>query len=156
MRLTATLVYRLAIRRVRTILLERVHPPPTTNPTIPVNCRRSSGAFAHSIPFNNILSSHERKFSATTTTTTTTTSSTTGKPLTPPPITAPDFYRDLYYRVDVIFHDKTVPNDPGFTLPLSYRNMYDDMARAVGAHLNCDPYMIQFFKPQGTRMREGG
>ena len=27
--------------------------------------------------------------------------------------------------------------------------MYDDMARAVGAHLNCDPYMIQFFKPQG-------
>ena len=97
------------------------------------NLSSLAGAFAHSVPYKNLLAS-------------------SSQPPAPLPITAPDFYRDLYYRVDVIFHDKAIPNDPGFTLPLSYRNMYDDMARAVGAHLNCDPYMIQFFKPQGMRI----
>jgi len=96
---------------------------------------RAPGAFAHSVPYKNLLAS-------------------SSQPPAPLPITAPDFYSDLYYRVDVIFHDKAIPNDPGFTLPLSYRNMYDDMARAVGAHLNCDPYMIQFFKPQGGSYRD--
>ena len=116
---------------------------------------RKSGAFAYSVPFNDLSSNHDsKKPSSTSSSSSNASSATSMKAPTPPLMQAPDFYRDLYYRVDVIFHDKTLPNDPGFTLPLSYRNMYDDMARAVGAHLNCDPYMIQFFKPQGGSYRD--
>ena len=115
---------------------------------------RKSGAFAYSVPFNDLSSNHDSKKPSSTSSSSSASSATSMKAPTPPLMQAPDFYRDLYYRVDVIFHDKTLPNDPGFTLPLSYRNMYDDMARAVGAHLNCDPYMIQFFKPQGGSYRD--
>lgn len=36
-----------------------------------------------------------------------------------------------------------------FTLELSQRNTYDQMAHAVGQKINTDPYEIQFFKSQG-------
>ena len=58
-------------------------------------------------------------------------------------------HRDLYYRIDVTFCDKTMPNDPGFTLELSQRMNYDQVANAVAQHLGTDPYLLQFFKSQG-------
>lgn len=57
-------------------------------------------------------------------------------------------FRDLYYRVEVTFCDKNIPNDPGFTLDLSLRMNYDAMANAVAQYLVTDPYLLQFFKPQ--------
>lgn len=56
--------------------------------------------------------------------------------------------RDLYYRVEVIFCDKLNPSDPGFSLDLSMRMNYDQMANAVAQYLHTDPYLLQFFKPQ--------
>jgi ubiquitin carboxyl-terminal hydrolase 7 len=57
-------------------------------------------------------------------------------------------FRDLYYRVEVTFCDKTIPNDPGFTMGLSHRINYDQMASAVAQRLGTDPYLLQFFKSQ--------
>ena len=59
------------------------------------------------------------------------------------------FDRELYYSIDVTFCDKKMPNDPGFTLELSQHMDYDQVAKAVGAHLDTDPYLLQFFKSQG-------
>ena len=47
------------------------------------------------------------------------------------------------------FCDKSVTNDGGFTLDLSQKMNYDQMANAVAQHLNTDPYKLQFFKCQG-------
>ena len=58
-------------------------------------------------------------------------------------------FRDLYYRVEITFCDKNVISDAGFTLELSQRMNYDQMANAVAKYLNTDPYLLQFFKPQG-------
>ena len=57
--------------------------------------------------------------------------------------------RDLYYRIEVTFCDKSNTNDAGFTLELSQRHNYDQMANAVARHLNTDPYLLQFFKTHG-------
>ncbi|XP_050394501.1 ubiquitin carboxyl-terminal hydrolase 7 isoform X1 [Patella vulgata] len=65
--------------------------------------------------------------------------------------TAKDYFKDLYYRVEVTFCDKTQPNDTGFTLELSQRMLYDQMAQAVAAHIGTDPYLLQFFKCQSYR-----
>lgn len=54
-------------------------------------------------------------------------------------------------RVDVIFVDKNVPSDPGFTLTLSQRTNYEQMVEAVARHLNVDPVYLQFFKTQTYR-----
>lgn len=62
--------------------------------------------------------------------------------------TCEDYFRDLLYRVEVLFIDKVLPNDVGFTLELSQRMSYDQMAAAVGQKIGCDPYQIQFFKCQ--------
>ncbi|KAJ8318152.1 hypothetical protein KUTeg_003243 [Tegillarca granosa] len=69
--------------------------------------------------------------------------------------TAKDYYKDLYYRVEVTFCDKNIPNDPGFTLDLSLRMNYDAMANAVAQYLVTDPYLLQFFKPQSYREGPG-
>ncbi|KAK7111658.1 ubiquitin carboxyl-terminal hydrolase 7-like isoform X1 [Littorina saxatilis] len=65
--------------------------------------------------------------------------------------TAKDYFRDLFYQVEVTFCDKQVVNDQGFPLELSLRMNYDQMAHAVAQHLGCDPYHLQFFKSQGYR-----
>ncbi|KAK3090560.1 hypothetical protein FSP39_012693 [Pinctada imbricata] len=65
--------------------------------------------------------------------------------------TAKDYFKDLYYRVEVIFCDKLNPNDAGFSLDLSMRMNYDQMANAVAQYLSTDPYLLQFFKPQSYR-----
>jgi len=56
---------------------------------------------------------------------------------------------DLYFRTDVTFCDKQVFSDPGFTLELSQKMNYDQVANAVAQHLNTDPYLLQFFRSQG-------
>ncbi|XP_021358377.1 ubiquitin carboxyl-terminal hydrolase 7-like isoform X1 [Mizuhopecten yessoensis] len=68
---------------------------------------------------------------------------------------ARDYFKDLYYRVDVTFCDKTLPNDEGFMLDLSMRMNYDQMANAVAQYLGTDPYLLQFFKPQSYREGPG-
>ncbi|KAL5018785.1 hypothetical protein ScPMuIL_004507 [Solemya velum] len=65
--------------------------------------------------------------------------------------TAKDYFRDLYNRVEVMFCDKTQSSDTGFTIQLSLRMNYDQMANCVASHLGTDPYLLQFFKPQGYR-----
>lgn len=65
--------------------------------------------------------------------------------------TCEDYFRDLLYRVEVSFIDKANPTDTGFTLELSQRMTYDQMARAVGQRINVDPYNIQFFKCQSYK-----
>ncbi|XP_064631404.1 ubiquitin carboxyl-terminal hydrolase 7-like isoform X2 [Lineus longissimus] len=65
--------------------------------------------------------------------------------------TAAEYFKDLYYRIEVTFCDKTLPNDPGFNLELSQRMSYDQVANAVAQQLGTDPYLIQFFKSQGYR-----
>lgn len=58
------------------------------------------------------------------------------------------YFRDLFHRVEVTFCDKTIPNDTGFTMELSLRMTYDQMAKAVAQRLGTDPYLLQFFKCQ--------
>ncbi|CAI9547745.1 unnamed protein product, partial [Staurois parvus] len=65
--------------------------------------------------------------------------------------TAKEYFRDLYHRVDVIFCDKTIPNDPGFVVTLSNRMNYSHVAKTVAQRLNTDPMLLQFFKSQGYR-----
>ncbi|GFR16255.1 ubiquitin carboxyl-terminal hydrolase 7 [Trichonephila clavata] len=67
--------------------------------------------------------------------------------------TAKEYFRDLFHRVDVTFCDKTIPTDPGFTIELSLKMNYDQMAHAVAQRLNTDPYLLQFFKT--TNYRDG-
>lgn len=69
--------------------------------------------------------------------------------------TCKDYFRDLFYRVEVTFCDKTIPNDPGFTMELSQRMTYEMMARAVAQRLGTDPYLLQFFKGQSYREGPG-
>lgn len=59
-----------------------------------------------------------------------------------------DFFKDLFYRVEVTFVDKCIPNDQGFTMELSQRMTYDQLARAVAQRVGTDPYLLQFFKCQ--------
>lgn len=62
--------------------------------------------------------------------------------------TCEDYFKDLLYRVEVLFVDKMNQSESGFTLELSQRMNYDQMAQAVGQKINVDPYTIQFFKCQ--------
>ncbi|XP_022103325.1 ubiquitin carboxyl-terminal hydrolase 7-like [Acanthaster planci] len=65
--------------------------------------------------------------------------------------TAREYFRDLFYRVDVTFYDKNNSTDPGFTLMLSQKMNYFQIAKAVAAQLDTDPMLLQFFKSQGHR-----
>lgn len=65
--------------------------------------------------------------------------------------TCKDYFIDLLYRVDVTFIDKSNSQDVGFTLELSQRMTYDQMATAVSQKINVDPYNIQFFKCQNYK-----
>ncbi|CAH2236828.1 jg8579 [Pararge aegeria aegeria] len=69
--------------------------------------------------------------------------------------TCQDYFKYIFYKVEVQFVDKTVPNDPGFTMELSMQMRYDQMARAVGQRLNVDPFLIQFFKCQNYKDTPG-
>jgi len=65
--------------------------------------------------------------------------------------TAKDYFKDLFYKVEINFCDKNKPLDPGFTLELSQRINYETLARRVAHHLNTDPCLLQFFKTQNYR-----
>lgn len=56
--------------------------------------------------------------------------------------------RDLFYRVEVTFCDKMIPNDPGFTMELSMRMNYEQLVNAVSQRVGTDPSRLQFFKTQ--------
>ncbi|XP_074039373.1 ubiquitin-specific protease 7 isoform X4 [Leptinotarsa decemlineata] len=66
-----------------------------------------------------------------------------------------DYFKDLFYRVEVTFVDKCIPNDPGFTMELSQRMTYDQFARAVAQRVGTDPYLLQFFKCQSYKDSPG-
>jgi len=65
--------------------------------------------------------------------------------------TALDYFKDLFYKVEVNFCDKNIPNDPGFTLELSQRMNYEQLSTRVAQHLGTDPTLLQFFKNQSYR-----
>lgn len=67
--------------------------------------------------------------------------------------TVDEYFRELYNRCEISFYDKNMPTDPGFTLTLNQRMTYMEMAQAVGQHLNVEPRMLQFFRPQLTTQR---
>ncbi|MCL4123129.1 UNVERIFIED_CONTAM: hypothetical protein GTU68_036606 [Idotea baltica] len=60
--------------------------------------------------------------------------------------TCREYFKDYSLRVEVIFCDKSIPQDPGIAIELSQRMNYDQMARAVAHRLGTDPYLLQFFK----------
>ena len=62
-----------------------------------------------------------------------------------------DYFRDLFHKVDVTFIDKNIPGDPGFTLTLSQRMNYEQIAKAASDKLEVEPDKIQFFKAQSYR-----
>ncbi|XP_077294716.1 ubiquitin-specific protease 7 isoform X2 [Arctopsyche grandis] len=66
-----------------------------------------------------------------------------------------DYFKYIFFKVEVQFIEKTMPNDPGFTMELSTQMRYDQMARAVGQKLNVDPYLIQFFRCQNYKDSPG-
>ena len=61
-----------------------------------------------------------------------------------------EYYQDLLHCVEVLFCDKNVPNDPGFSLELSMEMTYNQIATAVEMHLNADPLKLQFFKKKNN------
>lgn len=65
--------------------------------------------------------------------------------------TVEDYFKDLMYRIEVTFVDKSNPNDSGFVLELSNRTNYEQMAKVVAHRINTDPYTIQFFKMQNYK-----
>ncbi|VEN46233.1 unnamed protein product [Callosobruchus maculatus] len=66
-----------------------------------------------------------------------------------------EYFKDLYFRVEVTFVDKCIPNDQGFTMELSQRMTYDQFARAVAQRVGTDPYLLQFFKCQSYKDSPG-
>eukprot|EP00731_Ephydatia_muelleri_P029201 Em0020g845a len=62
--------------------------------------------------------------------------------------TVADYFKDIYYRIDVTFYDKMVPGDQGIIITLNQKMTYKQMAQAVAHHLNTDPRLLQFFRPQ--------
>ncbi|XP_031555902.1 ubiquitin carboxyl-terminal hydrolase 7-like, partial [Actinia tenebrosa] len=66
-----------------------------------------------------------------------------------------EFFRDLHHQVEVLFCDKNNPADPGFTVMLSRRMNYIQVAKSVATHLDVDPMKLQFFKGQIYRDAPG-
>ncbi|KAF7489071.1 Ubiquitin carboxyl-terminal hydrolase 7 [Sarcoptes scabiei] len=71
-----------------------------------------------------------------------------------PEISITNYYNDLLLKAEVLFCDKNNPNDAGFTLELSLKMNYTQMAHAVAMRLGTDPNLIQFFKNQ-SNYRDG-
>lgn len=69
--------------------------------------------------------------------------------------TCKDYFRDLYHRMEITFCDKTIPNDLGFTMELSARMNYNQMAQAVALRVGTDACRLQFFKPHSYKNAPG-
>lgn len=64
---------------------------------------------------------------------------------------AKEYFEDYFHRVEVMFCDKALSNETGFTMDLSIRMTYDQMVRAVAQRLGTDPSLLQFFKSQNYK-----
>ena len=62
-----------------------------------------------------------------------------------------DYFRDLFFRIDVNFVDKNSPHDAGFILTLSQKDKYEQMVEAVAKHLEVEKTHLQFFKNSNYR-----
>lgn len=60
--------------------------------------------------------------------------------------TAADYFEDLYHRVEVIFLDKTIPNDDGFMLELSQNLPFNELVTKLAYHLNMDEQLLQVLR----------
>ncbi|XP_014255041.1 ubiquitin carboxyl-terminal hydrolase 7 isoform X2 [Cimex lectularius] len=69
--------------------------------------------------------------------------------------TCKDYFRDLFHRMEITFCDKTILNDPGFTMELSARMSYNQMAQAVAQRVQIDPCRLQFFKTHNYKSAPG-
>lgn len=65
--------------------------------------------------------------------------------------TVDDYFKDLLYRIEITFVEKSNPNDNGFVLEFPNRANYEQMAKLVAHRINTDPYTIQFFKCQNYK-----
>lgn len=51
-------------------------------------------------------------------------------------------------RVEIVFCDKNIPNDPGFVLESSVNMRYDHMVEAVAERVGIDKHRIQIIRCQ--------
>lgn len=65
--------------------------------------------------------------------------------------TVEDYFKDLLFRIEITFVEKTNPNDNGFVLEFPSRANYEQMANLVAHRINTDPFTIQFFKCQNYK-----
>ena len=66
------------------------------------------------------------------------------------PASLVEYYEGLLHRVEVLFVDRNVPDDPGFTLELSLNSKYWQIAKAVAMRLGADPLKLQFFRSKSS------
>ncbi|XP_018913775.1 ubiquitin carboxyl-terminal hydrolase 7 isoform X2 [Bemisia tabaci] len=64
-----------------------------------------------------------------------------------------EYFKD--FRVEVTFCDKSIPNDPGFTIQLWMRTTYEEMVEEVARRVGVDKHRLQFFKCQGYKDMPG-
>lgn len=57
-----------------------------------------------------------------------------------------DYFTNLCLQVEILFCDKNVPNDEGFTQLLSLKMKYEEFAKLVGMHLKHDHLKLQFLR----------
>eukprot|EP00118_Oscarella_pearsei_P005571 m.25698 g.25698 ORF g.25698 m.25698 type:complete len:1114 (+) comp28916_c0_seq2:103-3444(+) len=73
------------------------------------------------------------------------------------PASVDDYFKQLDTEITVMFHDATTPGDIGsFSLDLSYRLNYNQVASHVGTFLDVDPLYIQFLQPNPSRTNVPG
>ncbi len=59
-------------------------------------------------------------------------------------------FSNLCLQLEILFCDKNMPNDDGFTLMLSLKMKYDDFAKLVGAHKYHYYMKIQFLRTSNS------
>ncbi|XP_037936694.1 ubiquitin carboxyl-terminal hydrolase 7-like [Teleopsis dalmanni] len=59
--------------------------------------------------------------------------------------TVKDYFLDVMFRTEVIFLDKSNPNEPEIILEMPNRYTYDQMVQAISVRINTDFDKIQFF-----------
>ena len=59
-------------------------------------------------------------------------------------------HRELYNRLDVIFYDKSLPNDPGFTITLNQKMSYAQVHVHVGSTSTLSCMLATFYSRFAT------
>lgn len=65
-----------------------------------------------------------------------------------------EFYRELSNRVEIIFLDKNIQNDPGFSIELNSFTKYVDLIDIISERICIDKTRIQLFKSQTGSMKD--